>query len=272
MMTSQYTVREYSNGTQEIIYTTKNLRKITYSNGDIVYFDRTKVPFNREELRGGVVKIIPYNTKTPTTNYDTSTIDAIVPHTQTIAAKLYNKQKEVITNLNKDAHYYDNLISGFISCRTCNGTGEVISNEDIGQWETEGGSVRSSACVCGGEKTKITEDMVKRFFDIPLPSRDIKLVARRSAATGFDINIHATQNPALQDTAMNELESLLFDEKNADYIHAVFPPNIDYESGVSYRHFSGEVKECQAIIQQWFKSCQKKIGQKQVSLESQMQV
>jgi hypothetical protein len=272
---SQYTVREYHNGAVEVIYTSQNLRKITYSNGDIVWFDRTKVPHNRDDLRGGVVKIKPYDSNTiwkNCDNIDTRCVDAIKPHAVSSEATQYNNQQVVLRNLRNNPRHYDKLVSAFISCKRCNGTGEIKLREDVGEWENEGGSVRNIACECKGERVRITEDMVKRFFDIPLPSRDIKLCVRRSGACGFDINIYATENPALQDTAMKELETLLFNDKNFEWLYGIYPSNVSYESGVSYKHFSGEPKECQTLLNKWFKNVQQKVGQKNVSIESQLQV
>lgn len=272
-MKSQYIVREFDNAAIEIVYTTLNLRKITYDTGDVVYFDRTVVGPNND-LRGAVVKIITHDGIT-IGNYDTASIDNIPLQTQgsfTQEAIQFNRQKRVLKNLQRDRHHYDRLLSAFIACRRCKGTGEIHTNQDVGEWENEGGSIVSKPCECGGEKTRITEDIVKRFFDIPMPSKDIRLVATRSGACGFDINIYATQNPALQDDAMRELEALLSDNKNAAGVYGVYPAKIDYETGISYRHFAGEVKVCQSIVSNWFKACAKKMGSNRVSVSSHMQL
>lgn len=124
----------------------------------------------------------------------------------------------------------------------------------------------------GKEYAKATKDSVFRFFNVALPSRDMKIVARRSGTSGFDVNIFVYENPALQDEGMRQLDILLSDDKNKQWLTGVFPWSIDYKTGVSYRHFSGDVKESQALLQKWFKGCESKVGKKNLQTESAMRV
>lgn len=173
----------------------------------------------------------------------------------------------VIKNLEQDPHYYDGLVSAFIQCRKCNGTGELY--QDIGEWESEGGlSIPNSQCDCVKDRIIITDDMVKRFFELPIASRNVKITSTRSGACGFDINIYVVLNPALQDAAAELFNVLLSDKKNNEWLMETFKWSVNYEVGVSYRHFSGSAKEAQILIQKWDQACKKKFGK---NLESQIQ-
>ncbi len=113
--------------------------------------------------------------------------------------------------------------------------------------------------------------MVRRFFELPMPSRDIKLVVRRSGAVGFDVSIYVSLNPALQDNAMRELDLLLFNERKLTWLISINNWKSDHLIGVAYRHFSGTVKEGQELVQRWLKIVQQKVGQKNVTVECHMQ-
>lgn len=190
---------------------------------------------------------------------------------KTIEAIAYERKKEVSENLRRDPHYYDELVSSYMACRKCGGTGEIRPHADVGEWESEGGAIgRVIQCSCGGERVKITEDTIKRFFDLPMPTRDITIRMRRSGAVGFDVSLYVQLNPALQDEAMGQLDALLFNEKNLQWLMGIYPWAISYESGVSYRHFSGDSKEAQSLLQKWIKNCQQKFG-KNLTVESLMQ-
>lgn len=176
-------------------------------------------------------------------------------------------------NLKKDSHYYDAHVASYVACVMCHGTGELSNHEDVGEWESEGGSITPhKLCACGGERVRITEDMVRRFFELPMPSQYIKIGARRSGSCGFDVSIHVSLNPALQDAAMQQLDALLFDGKNFEWLMGIYPWTKNYEIGISLRHFSGDAKESQLLLLKWFKNCEQKIGKKNLSIESQMQL
>lgn len=183
--------------------------------------------------------------------------------------KSYNNQLEVRSNLENDPHYYDTLLSFFMDCKKCYGTGEIHTSEDIGEWETEGGAITTKLCECKGEKTKITTDMVKRFFGIPLPSHNFVVGICRSGSVGFDITINVEENPALQDNVMQQLDILLFDGGNIEWLIGIYPWSVNYQAGVSYRHFSGSVKEAQNLTEKWVKNLRQKYG-KNLTVESAM--
>lgn len=177
-------------------------------------------------------------------------------------------KQTVVKNLEQDRHYYDDFVSAFIQCRKCNGTGELY--QDIGEWESEGGpSVPNNQCDCIKEKLVITDDMVKRFFELPIASKNVKITSTRSGVCGFDIHIYVTLNPALQDEVAELFDVLLSDIKNNEWLIGEFKWSINYEVGVSYRHFSGAAKEAQLLIQKWEQNCKKKFGK---NLESQIRV
>jgi hypothetical protein len=184
-------------------------------------------------------------------------------------AKSHNKQLEVRANLENDPHHYDTLLSSFMACKKCYGSGEIFATEDIGEWETEGGAISTNLCECKGEKTKITIDMVKRFFGITIASHNFTVGICRSGAVGFDITINVEENPALQDAVMLQLDTLLFDGGNIEWLINIFPWSVNYQVGVSYRHFSGSVKEAQNITEKWVKNLRQKYG-KNITVKNAM--
>lgn len=137
---------------------------------------------------------------------------------------LYRRKKEVKNNLKIDRHYYDNHISNFM------------------------------------DKKDINEDAVRRFFDLEFPSRIVEIYARLSGAGSFDAHIRTTLNPSLQDAAMLELDKILFDEKNLEWLSSIYEWDIDYDLGISVRSFSGIAKDGKICIDKWIKECQKKFG------------
>jgi hypothetical protein len=191
---------------------------------------------------------------------------------KTIEAIAHERKLEAENNLKNNSHYYDELVAAFMVCRRCNGSGEVIDNTNIGEWESEGGpAAKPILCDCKGERAKITEDMVRRFFDLPVASRDIVIKTRRSGVCGFDVSIHVMLNPALQDNAMMLLDELLFNDKNLQWLSSINQWHIDYQNGVSYRHFSGDSKEALTLLQKWTKNCEQKFGKKNFRAESLLQ-
>lgn len=98
---------------------------------------------------------------------------------------------------------------------------------------------------------------------------DVAISARKSSV-GFDITIHVSRNPALQDAAMLALDTLLFNEENLSWLMSIHPWGFNYEAGVSYRYFSGDTRPAQDVLQKWFKICEQKIGKKNLSVESLM--
>jgi hypothetical protein len=102
-----------------------------------------------------------------------------------------------------------------------------------------------------------------------MASNQIKLSIRRSGAMGFDIVIYVDENPALQDSAMFELDSLLFKEENCTWIERIGAWRTTYKVGVSARSISADVKLAQGLLEQWIKICQKKYG-KNLTLEMNM--
>lgn len=91
-------------------------------------------------------------------------------------------------------------------------------------------------------------------------SNDIAISIRRVGATGFDINIRVDENPALQDDAMEKLDTLLLTTENEAWLISVFPWHIAYNVGVSYRYASGEVKSLDTTLNNWLKACNQKYG------------
>lgn len=181
-------------------------------------------------------------------------------------------KKTVLENLARNPHHYDDLIAYFMRCMKCGGCGFLPPDNDICMWESEGGPAYDIECECGGKKPRIAEDIVRRFFELPEPSRYIKISARRSGPYGFDVTIYTTLNPALQDAAMQRLDEFLFDDKN-QWLMGIYPWATNYETGISYRHFSGEPKEAQTLLMKWFKKAEqieiagKKLGREFLSTE-----
>lgn len=236
-MTREFMVRKYDNGAVEFLLSrdADADRKVLYNNGDVVYFRGTKV-----------VAVIPHNTNMrwpDCENPDTSAIDSLQAPRETTEARAFAQQKKVLAILAKDPHYYDDYVSAFV-------------NKNLKEGEAP---------------TKITQDMVLRFFDIPGPSREITISVKRSGTCGFDVNIHAAQNPALIDEAIRQLDVLLFDHKNLSWLMGIYTWAISYKTGNAYRHFSGDSKEAQTLLQRWFKNCTQKMG-KNLTIESHMSV
>ena len=239
MIKAEYLVREYSNGAEEIVRCScMECAKLDPS------FVTRKVTYNTGDvvyfLGQQVVSIIPYDTgiRWPNCeNPDTSELD-FSRAKKTNEAELYHKKLKIAKDLDKDPHCYDDYVKTFLK----------------------------------DDSIKITEEIVRRFFDLPMPSRDVKLSARRSGTSGFDVHVYVTLNPAIQDTAMQQLNALLDAEAKSEWLEKVYPWATSYTNGISYRHFSGSVKEAQTLIQKWFKNCEQKIGKKNLTTESLMQI
>src|SRR5271165_2601271 len=88
---------------------------------------------------------------------------------------------------------------------------------------------------------------------------EIAICIRRAGASLFDIVIRVYENPALQDDAMAKLDTLLCSDNNKSWVR-VFPWHIAYNTGISYRATSGEVKSMEALLNAWIKSCSQKYG------------
>jgi hypothetical protein len=91
-------------------------------------------------------------------------------------------------------------------------------------------------------------------------SNEISLIIRRVGAMGFDLVIRVDENPALQDSAMEKLDTLLSSPNNSAWISNVFPWSVAYTVGRSYRHISADVKSMEGLLNAWIKSCAQQYG------------
>lgn len=270
-ITGRYT--SYKNGGSEFHDTKTDRRKVVYNTGDVVYFKGDEV-----------VKILPHDRSEPWPNcenpdtYDLDSISLTKPSDQ---CKAHMTKQKILENLQDDPHYYDGLITLYRqrsdelrrqNCKKCNGTG--VAHQDIGDWEHEGGACvepRKEACSeCIFEPIKLDADAAARFFNLPIPNQYITLKMSKAGAMCFSISIHVTLNPALQDEAMRQLDALLFDKKNDDWLSNVWGWNVCYKVGISSRSFSGSPKEAQLLLQQWIRNCGTKFGRKNLSTESSL--
>lgn len=94
----------------------------------------------------------------------------------------------------------------------------------------------------------------------------MRISIRKINSHGFDVSIEVADN-ATQYETMLSLDSLLNEDKNKAWLMEVFPWAVNYEIGISYRHFSGDLKEGQALIQRWIRELEKQLGKKNVSIE-----
>lgn len=220
----------------------RSMDKIIYNTGDIVY-----------KKNGSVVGIIPHDTNArwkmvdwvkqgesyipmPCDAVDTKSIDAYqFPHPTREAIK-HENMNLVIANLAKDSHHYDALIAYHMKC--------AIKDID--------------------------GDTVARFFNLPEPSRDIKIKMSRAGAQCFSVSIHVSLNPALQDNVMEQLDILLANNKEEEWLDNVWGWNVGYEAGVSSRSFSGSAKEAHILLQRWVRNCENKFGRKNITTESSL--
>lgn len=146
----------------------------------------------------------------------------------------FEYKQRIITNLKRDVHYYDEFVNLFLSKN-------------------------------GGEPVKPTEEIVKRFFDIPLPSRDIKLSVSVFSPTSFWITIRVCQNPALQEHAIQLLNDILKDNSELSIVGAW---DTDYEIGISTARYSyDDEKIAQNTFRKWFKACDQKF-KKNLTIDS----
>lgn len=100
-----------------------------------------------------------------------------------------------------------------------------------------------------------------------MASNEIKISIRRSGAMAFWIIITVDENPANQDFAMEELDKCLFVETNLPWLEYIGGWNTNYKIGISARMIAASIGECQAMLEQWTKICQKKFGNKNLRIE-----
>lgn len=183
-MKQEYILREYDSGGKEVIcteYAPHPLhgavqldanRKVVYNTGDVVYFLNDKVvaivPYDCNLLRWPMVDWV----KQPDGSYkpeackvaDTHVLDGVEFPKKTQEASDHERKESVLRNLNRNPHYYDSYIRNFHQCRTCNGVGKIPGVFDVGVQDP-----MQTCPTCKDEKSVITEDTIKRFFDINPP-------------------------------------------------------------------------------------------------------